>query len=185
MKKLLKIPDTGTKEGYRDRAILEIFYSTGIRRGELLNLKKEDIDYEGGYLRVNQGKGSKDRVVPLGRIACKYAENYIKGIRPWFVNSREIPELFVGKKGYKLSNSGLGEIIKKYAVKSEIPKPISPHTFRRTCATEMIKNNANLMHVKEMLGHSSTEATQIYCNLSITDLKKAHAKYHPREKDEK
>lgn len=185
VKQILRQPDTGTIEGYRDRTILEVLYSTGIRKSELINLKIEDIDYEQGFLRVNQGKGNKDRVVPLGKIASQYVENYIKGIMPWLNKSKETKELFISRKGNKLGKSTLDEIIKKYAKQSKIEKPISTHTFRRSCATEMIKNKANLMHVKELLGHNSMETVQTYCNLSIVDLKEAHKKHHPREKDEK
>lgn len=185
VKQILRQPDTGTLEGYRDRTILEVLYSTGIRKSELINIKTEDIDYEQGYLRINQGKGNKDRVVPLGKIASEHTENYIKGIRPWLNKRKETKELFISRKGNKLGKSTLDGIIKKYARLSKLEKPISTHTFRRSCATEMIKNKANLMHVKELLGHNSMETVQAYCNLSIVDLKEAHKKHHPREKDEK
>ena len=181
VKKLLLQPDTNTLHGYRDRTILELLYSTGIRKSELMNLKLEDVDYEGGYLRVNQGKGNKDRVTPIGRIACQYLETYIKGIRPLILNAKTNPHLFLSLKGNALSKNALGQMIEKYAKQSGIEKQITTHTFRRSCATAMIKNKANPMYVKDLLGHSSLESIQAYCNLSIVDLKEAHKKHHPRE----
>lgn len=183
MKKLLKTPDTNTILGYRDRAILELLYSSGIRRSELLNLKLEDVDTEGGFLRINLGKGAKDRVVPIGKIASHYLETYLKGIRPLIFRAKDHETLFISKKGNPLSKNGLGEVIGKYAKESGLERHITAHTFRRSCATEMIKNKANLMHVKELLGHSSMDTIQAYCNLSIVDLKEAHQKCHPRERD--
>lgn len=185
MKKLLRQPDTGTLEGYRDRTILEILYSTGMRKSELANLKLEDVDYEQGFIRINLGKGQKDRVVPLGRIASQYLEAYIKGVRPWIKNARQKDDLFVSRKGNRLSRNMLGCLVRRYAVKSKLEKHITCHTFRRSCATEMIKNKSNLMHIKELLGHNSMETVQNYCNLTIVDLKEAHSKYHPRERDQK
>ena len=185
VKKLLRQPDTHTLTGYRDRTLLELLYSTGIRKTELLNLKLQDIDYEEGYLRVNQGKGQKDRVTPIGKIACHYLETYIKGIRPMLIRSKTEQALFLGKRGQPLKRNGLSELIARYAKRIDTEKKITTHTFRRSCATGMIKNNANVMHVKDLLGHNSLETVQMYCNLSIVDLKEAHRKCHPREKDEK
>ncbi|MFC1643466.1 tyrosine-type recombinase/integrase [Chlamydiota bacterium] len=183
MKKILAQPDTKTLIGYRDRTILEVFYSTGIRRSELLHLKLDDIDSENGYLRVNHGKGDKDRVVPLGKIASHYLETYIKGIRPFFLNAREEKILFISRRGRQMGRNTLDHLISKYVETSGIDKNVTTHTFRRTCATEMIKNKANIMHVKQLLGHKSMETIQKYCNLTIVDLKEAHRKHHPREKE--
>ena len=180
-KKILAQPDPHALHGYRDRTILEVLYSTGIRKSELMNLKLEDVDYMDGYLRVNLGKGQKDRVTPIGRIACQYLESYIKGIRPLFLNAKKEPYLFLSLRGNQLSKNALGELVSKYAKQSGIEKQITTHTFRRSCATAMIKNKANLMYVKDLLGHSSMESIQSYCNLSIVDLKEAHKKHHPRE----
>lgn len=182
-KKIIQQPDVNTLLGYRDRSILELLYSTGIRRDELRNLTIEDVDYQEGYLRVNKGKGDKDRVVPLGRIACRYLENYIKGIRPEFCNSRNNSTLFLSKKGNKISKNVAGWLIEKYVKQANIKKHVTCHTFRHTCATHMVRNRANLRHVQEMLGHRSLNTTQKYIQLTITDLKEAHKKYHPRERD--
>ena len=167
--------------GYRDRTIIEVLYSSALRRNELLNLKLKDADYEEGYLRI-LGKGNRERVVPLGKKACQYLENYIKGVRPLFCFSKKSDYLFVSNCHVKLSEQGIKEMIKKYAALAKLEKHVTPHTFRRSAATGMIRNNANVMLVRDMLGHESMEAINRYVNLAITDLKAAHKKTHPRER---
>lgn len=181
-RKILHKPDTKSVIGYRDRTILEVLYSTGIRKEELNNLTIADVDYADGFLRVT-GKGGKDRVVPLGRIACRYLENYVKSVRPEFLINPYEKHLFLSSRGKPLSKNVLWELIKKYAKKAKIPKNVHPHTFRHTCATAMLRNKANIRAVQELLGHSSLTSTQVYTHLSITDLKEVHARCHPREKD--
>jgi integrase/recombinase XerD len=182
-KKVIHAPNTKTILGYRDRAILEVLYSTGIRRAEVISLLLTDVDYQDGLVRVNSGKGNKDRVVPIGKIACRYIENYIKAIRPELVRDPYNNHLFLSMKGSRLSKSVVGEIVKRYGKKSKVKKNITPHTFRHTCATLMLRNKANIRHIQELLGHSSLESTQVYAHVSITDLKEVHSKCHPREKD--
>lgn len=183
MKKLLHAPDAKTALGYRDRCILEILYSTGIRKEELLNTLLTDVDYNDGFIRINSGKGRKDRIVPLGRIACRYLENYIKAVRPSLIRDPYNHHLFLSMKGNRLSKNMVWELVKRYAKKAKIKKNISPHTFRHTCATLMLRNKANIRHIQEMLGHASLDSTQVYTSVSITDLKEAHSKCHPRERD--
>jgi len=183
MRKILHGPDTKTVLGYRDRTILEVLYSTGIRTEEINNLILQDVDYNGGFIRVNSGKGKKDRVVPIGKIACRYLENYIKAVRPSLIRDPYNNHLFLSLKGNRLSNNMVWEIVKRYTKKAKIKKTISPHTFRHTCATLMLRNKANIRHIQEMLGHSSLDSTQVYASVSITDLKEVHSKCHPREKD--
>lgn len=183
MRRLLEAPDTGTAIGYRDRAILEVLYSTGLRNSEVRVLKLHDVDTQEGYLRVNEGKGGKDRVVPLGRMAAKYVENYVKAIRPQLVKDPVCPFLFLNQYGDGMGKDGLLELVHKYRMKAGLEKRVTPHTFRHTCATLMMKNKANLRHVQELLGHGSLETTQVYTAVSIVDLKEAHKKFHPRERD--
>lgn len=183
IKRLMRQPDIHTSLGYRDRAILELLYSTGIRRQELFNLKPEDIDYRKGFLRVNKAKGARDRIVPLGRIASKYLENYIKLVRIDLQRRKESPYLFLSLRGERISKSALAEIILKYTKKAKLNKSISPHVFRHTCATHLLQKKANIRCVQEILGHKSLDTTQRYTQITITDLKEAHAKCHPREKD--
>jgi integrase/recombinase XerD len=182
-KKVLHAPDTKTVLGYRDRTILEILYSSGIRKEELLNVLLTDVDYTEGVIRINGGKGKKDRVVPIGKIACRYIENYIKAVRPQLVKDTHNNYLFLSLRGNRLSKNMIWQIVKSYTKKAKIKKNISPHTFRHTCATLMLKNKANIRHIQELLGHSSLESTQVYTAVTITDLKEVHSKCHPREKD--
>ncbi len=183
IKKLFKAPNIHTPVGYRDRTILEVLYSTGIRRKELLSLKPENVDYNRGFLRINQGKGNKDRVVPLGKIACKYLENYIKLVRIDLQRKKESPYLFISLLGNAIGNGTLHDIIYKYAKKAKINKPVTPHVFRHTCATHLLQQKANIRCVQEILGHKCVETTQRYTQITITDLKEAHQKCHPREKE--
>ena len=120
-------------------------------------------------------------MVPLGKIACEYLENYIQSVRPQFYQSKENESLFK-QKGREINSGSIWLLVVKYAKMANIGKEVTPHTFRRSCATEMIKRRANPMYVKELLGHNSLETIKSYCDLTIIDLKKAHQKYHPREK---
>jgi integrase/recombinase XerD len=182
-RKLLHTPDTKTALGYRDRTILEVLYSSGIRKEELLNLLLTDVDYHDGFLRINAGKGNKDRVVPIGRIACRYVENYIKAVRPALIRNPYENHLFLSLRGKRLSKNMVWEIVKACSHKARITKTVSPHTFRHTCATLMLRNNANIRHIQDLLGHASLDSTQVYAHVSITDLKEVHKRCHPREKD--
>lgn len=182
-KKVLHAPDTKTTLGYRNRTIIEVLYSTAIRKEEINNLLIRDVDYNDGFIRINSGKGDKDRVVPIGKIACRYLENYIKAVRPSLIRNPYNNHLFLSLRGNKLSKNMVWEIVKSYAKKAKLKKNISPHTFRHTCATLMLRNKANIRHIQEMLGHASLESTQIYTSVSITDLKEVHSRCHPREKD--
>jgi len=182
-KKVIHATNTKTATGYRDRAIIEVFYSTGIRRNELINLELSDVDYHEGFVRINSGKGNKDRVVPIGKIACRYIENYVKGVRPMLVKDPTDNHLFLTMNGTKISKNRVWQLIKVYSKKTKIKKNITTHTFRHTCATLMLKNKANIRHIQELLGHSSLDSTQVYTSVTITDLKEVHSKCHPREKD--
>ncbi len=182
-KKIIHVPNTSTVIGYRDRTILEVFYSTGIRRAELINLTLQDVDYTEGFIRINAGKGNKDRIVPIGKIACRYIENYIKAVRPSLIKDPYNNHLFLTINGTRLSENRVSEMVKIYGRRAKIKKGTSPHTFRHTCATLMLRNNANIRHIQELLGHASLDSTQVYASVSITDLKEVHSRCHPRERD--
>jgi integrase/recombinase XerD len=182
-KKVLHAPDTKTVLGYRDRTLLEVLYSTAIRKEEAINLLLQDVDYREGFIRVNNGKGRKDRVVPVGRIACRYLENYVLAVRPSLIRDPHNDHLFLSLKGNRLSKNMAWDIVKKHAERAKIKRVVSPHTFRHTCATLMLRNKANIRHIQEMLGHASLDSTQVYTSVSITDLKEVHGKCHPRERD--
>ena len=182
-RRIIHTPDVKTVIGYRDRAILEVLYSSGIRKEEVNNLTLNDVDYHDGFLRIDNGKGGKDRIVPIGRIACRYLENYIKSVRPELIKDPYNNHLFLSLRGGRLSKNMVWELVKKYARKARIRKNVHPHTFRHTCATAMLKNNADLNAIRKILGHESLNTTQIYTHLNITDLKEVHKRCHPRERD--
>lgn len=182
-RRIVKAPNAKSVIGYRDRTILEVLYSSGIRKEELNNLKLADVDYHDGFLRIEQGKGGKDRVVPIGKICCRYLENYIKSVRGELIKDPYNNHLFLSARGNRLSKGLVWELVKKYAKKAKIKKNVSPHTFRHTCATAMLKNKADLNSIRKLLGHESLNTTSVYTHLSITDLKAVHERCHPREKD--
>ncbi len=181
--KLLRAPDTHSLMGYRDRAMLEVFYSTGLRNSELGALRVDDMDTDEGFVRVNQGKGGKDRVVPMGKIASRYVENYVKAVRPHLVKGQDNRCLFLSLQGYQMARAVIASIVRKYAKKAKLGKTVTAHSLRHTCATQMMRNKANLRHIQELLGHACLTTTQVYTSVTIADLKEAHQKYHPRERE--
>lgn len=184
IKRLLNVPDTSTVLGYRDRTIMEVFYTTGMRLMEMVNLKVQDVDLDHGLLIVRQGKGKKDRVVPLGRMAAKYLETYLQGIRSELLRGRpDTSHVFLTVLGGAFCARAMAQRIAKHVERVKLSASVTPHVFRHACATHMIRNRANIRHVQEMLGHSKLETTERYLQLTITDLKEAHARCHPREKD--
>jgi len=186
-RKIIERPDTGTTLGYRDRTILEVLYATGLRKSELMSLTLADVNLEEELLRINGGKGAKDRVCPLSRIACSFLESYIKGIRPVLLGNRasdggrHASALFISLRGRPVSKNALGALVEKYAKRAGVKKHVTCHLWRHSCATHLVKNQANLRHVQEILGHRSLATTERYLHLTITDLKEAHRKHHPRE----
>lgn len=182
-RRIINAPDTGSALGYRDKTIMEVLYTSGIRKEELNNLTLNDVDYSDGFLRIIAGKGRKDRVVPLGRIACRYLENYIRSVRTELIKDPYNNHLFLSARGNRLSKNVVWELVKKYAKKAGIKKNVSPHTFRHTCATAMLNNKADIRAVQELLGHESLDTTQVYTRVTINDLKEVHRSCHPREKD--
>jgi integrase/recombinase XerD len=183
-KKIIESIDTSTARGYRDRTIMEVFYSTGIRRNELLGLTVADVNLEEELLRINRGKGGKDRVVPLSGVACKFLESYIKGVRPEWAGKTGTDRLFLSWRGRPLDGNTLRLLVKAHAQRARVKKRMTCHVWRHTCATHLLKNNANLRHVQEILGHRLLSTTERYLHLTITDLKEAHRKFHPRERSQ-
>jgi len=184
--KILEAPDTHTRVGYRDRTLLEVLYASGIRKAELPNLTVDAVNLEEELLRVNRGKGGKDRVVPLSGIACQFLENYLKAIRPELLKGRDTDKLFISiRDGRPIGEHGVKYLIDTYARKLRLKKHVTCHLWRHTCATHLLKNNANLRCVQEMLGHKSLATTERYLRLTITDLKEAHHKFHPREQQQR
>jgi len=173
--------DTTSPLGYRDRTILELLYSSGIRRGELFGLDLGDVDLDNAAIRV-MGKGRKERVAPVGRTALRYLQGYIKAIRPFWKGQNRSSRLFLTKYGEPFGRNALVWLINHHFSGASVR--VTPHTFRRSCTTELVRGNANLYHVKELLGHASLASLTPYTKLTINDLRKTHAKCHPRERDE-
>ena len=181
MNKLVHTPDKQTRQGYRDRVVLEILYDTGMRRSELSNLKIPDMDLKSGYVCIRKGKGDKDRVVPMSQRVCVMVQNYIAFVRPEYIKTKDTGYLVLNRSGNKMVPNGIYIVVKRIGELSKIKKNITPHTLRHTCATHMLRNGAPIRYLQEMLGHESLESTQIYTRVTINDLKKIHAKYHPSE----
>lgn len=183
VEKILKMPDVETPRGLRNRAIMEILYCTGLRSAEIRNLKVYDVKLEEREVFVRQGKGGKDRVVPLGEVAKKYLELYLREARQKILKDKEDPgELFVTRNGRGLSYTALRvNVVKKYADQSGVKKHVSPHEFRHACATHLLKGRANIRQIQALLGHESLESTQIYTHVEIGDLKQELKRCHPRE----
>ncbi len=184
VQKILDQPNLGTLTGIRDRTVLELFYSTGIRLNELCCLTVYDADLQGGMLRINQGKGRKDRVVPMGKHAVRFLREYITKVRPRCTKkNRQIRSLIVDRYGKQISNQLVSILVRSYARDAKLKKKVTAHTFRHTFATELVKNGADIVAVQKMLGHVCLATTQEYIRTLGLDLKKAHTKSHPREKD--
>ena len=175
VEKLLEAPDTTSPVGLRDKAILECLYATGLRISELVSLNRRDLNLASGWLKV-QGKGSRERMVPLGKEAIKWLNRYLRereGVR------KDSP-LFCNRYGERISRQSCWKIIKKYARIAGINKVISPHTLRHSFATHLLSRDADLRSVQELLGHVSISTTQIYTHITQERLIKIYKKYHPR-----
>lgn len=184
VRKILDQPNLSTMTGIRDRTILEVFYSTGVRLEELINLTIYDPDLQGGSLRVNKGKFAKDRVIPLGRHAVKFLKEYISKIRPQHTKkNKTIRNLFVTQFGQSLSKQIIEIMVRAYTRQAGIQKKVTPHVFRHTFATELVRNGADVNAVRKMLGHAALSATYIYTKVAGVDVKKTHGLHHPRERD--
>ena len=182
VRKLLSGLDTTSAAGIRDRALLETLYTSGLRARELLGIDLEAVNFEQATALV-MGKGSKERVVPLGKTALRWLENYVKGVRPFWLKNPLEKALWLNPQGQRLCYQRLDKIVHRHAAQAALPPNVTTHTFRRSCATELVKSGANLWHVKELLGHETLGPLRHYAALTITDLKKTHAQCHPREKE--
>ncbi|HEY8344494.1 MAG TPA: site-specific tyrosine recombinase XerD [Bacillota bacterium] len=177
--KLLEQPDLKTPAGIRDRAMLEVLYATGLRVSELVSLRLTDLNLEEGYIRC-LGKGSKERIIPLGSVAVKYLQFYLNHARKFLATTPDEEILFLNHHGHGLTRQGFWKIIKKYAEKLGIADQITPHTLRHSFATHLLENGADLRAVQEMLGHVDISTTQIYTHLTRGRLKEVYDKAHPR-----
>jgi integrase/recombinase XerD len=177
---IFALPNVEDKFGLRDRAILETLYATGMRVSELLNLKQRDINFEEGIVLVF-GKGSKERIVPIGRSARHWIQEYRKSSRIVLAKKgKSVDSLFLNLRGGRLSRMAVWKIIARYAAASGIKKEIHPHTFRHSFATHLLEGGADLRVVQEMLGHADIATTQIYTHIDREYLKEVHRTFHPR-----
>ncbi len=182
VEKILDSPgqkDPGKPETLRDFAILEVFYATGVRVSELSNLLLNGFHPEHGYIIV-QGKGDKERIVPLGKKALEKLDLYLTGARDSLLKGRQSPYLFVSRRGTRLTRQGLWKMVKLYATIAGIKQNISPHTMRHSFATHLLRRGADLRTIQMLLGHSDISITQIYTSVESGQLKELHSKFHPR-----
>ncbi|MBN1870719.1 MAG: site-specific tyrosine recombinase XerD [Candidatus Omnitrophica bacterium] len=166
-------------QAVRDKAILELFYASGMRVSELLNLKVDSVNLELGYVRC-VGKGSKERIIPVGRRACEAIEKYCQKVRTKLVKDKTTVFLFLSRLGKKISRQSIWKIIKNCAKQAHIRTEIKPHTLRHSFATHLLERGADLRSVQEMLGHSDISTTQIYTHVDRERLKTIHKQFHPR-----
>lgn len=177
--RLLETPDMSKNNGYRDRAMLELLYATGMRVTELINLKVEDVNLIMGFVRVF-GKGNKERIVPLGETIIDILETYIETVRPQLLKKTVTDNLFLNLHGKPLSRQAIWKMIKQNGVKAEIFKTLTPHTLRHSFATHLLENGADLRAVQEMLGHADISTTQLYTHISKSQIRKIYNQFHPR-----
>ena len=179
IEKILNVPDLTKYEGIRDSAMLEVLYASGLRVTELAELKQVNINYDHGYLIV-MGKGSKERIVPIGSTSIKKINDYLQLSRPYIIKNSISDYLFVTRRGNKFTRQGIWKLIKTYASAAGIEKNISPHTIRHSFATHLLERGADLRTIQLLLGHSDISTTQIYTHVETKRLREIHNKFHPR-----
>lgn len=178
--RLLNQPDITTAEGFRDRTMLEVLYATGMRVSELINLTLERVDLNMNYI-IAFGKGSKERIVPLGSVAAEFLQHYLEKVRPKLTHAgRNTNIVFLAFGGHELTRQRFWQIIRAYGRKANINKALTPHILRHSFATHLLDNGADLRSVQELLGHSDISTTQIYTHLTNKRLRDIYAKAHPR-----
>jgi integrase/recombinase XerD len=177
--RLLAAPPTGHRSGIRDKAMLELLYAAGLRVSELVALRLSDVDLEVGYVRC-QGKGAKERVVPVGAEAQRWVRRYLDSARSPLTRGRPSPSLFLSRLGRPLTRQGFWKILRGYARAAGIERRVTPHTLRHSFATHLLERGADLRAVQMMLGHADISTTQVYTHVSRAHLKKIYDRYHPR-----
>jgi len=177
--KMIQVSQGGDWQAVRDHAIIELLYASGMRVSELVGLKVDNVNFEVGYIRCI-GKGSKERLVPIGRDARKAVASYLQEVRPGLVRENPSAQMFLSRLGKGLSRQSVWKIIKQYARKAGINKTIKPHTLRHSFATHMLERGADLRSVQEMLGHADISTTQVYTHVDRERLRHVHKQFHPR-----
>jgi len=179
VERLLSQPDPNSPKGQRDHAMFEILYATGLRVSELVNLKISNINLEAGYIRT-VGKGSKERIVPIGDKAIEAVKEYLSIGRFQVIKGRNSPYIFLNSRGHPMTRQGFWKIIKKYGKEAGIKQKVTPHSIRHSFATHLLEAGADLRSVQVMLGHTDISTTQIYTHVTRERLKELHEKCHPR-----
>ncbi|MBI4726921.1 site-specific tyrosine recombinase XerD [candidate division TA06 bacterium] len=179
VEQLLAQPDPASRLGLRDKAMLEILYACGLRISELLTLKTSDLFFDQDFIRCF-GKGSKERIVPVGRSARHWTEKYRRNSRPALLKKFSAETLFLNNRGRPMSRMGFWKLLKAYAQKAGIKKRVHPHILRHSFATHLLEGGADLRSVQEMLGHADIGTTQIYTHVDREYLKEVHRQFHPR-----
>ncbi|MDQ3039470.1 MAG: site-specific tyrosine recombinase XerC, partial [Pseudomonadota bacterium] len=179
---VLAQPDVDDVQGLRDRAVLELLYSTGVRRAEAAKLSVFDVEPGRGIVRVRQGKGRKDRVVPIGERALAWVQRYLDEARPQLLADAHEHALFLNRFGQRFHSPGLGQLTRRHLKSAGITKKGACHLFRHAMATQMLENGADVRYIQEMLGHANLDTTQIYTHVSIGKLQAVHAATHPAAK---
>jgi len=179
VEKLLEAPSSSSLFGQRDRAMLELLYSCGLRVSELINLSYHNINLKEEFIRIH-GKGNKERVLPMGEVAIDYLMKYETNVRPMLLKNGQSDSYFLSNRGSAMSRQNFFYIIKAYANQVGIDKPLSPHSLRHAFATHLVQKGADLRSVQLMLGHSDISSTQLYTHIQNAQLKAQHAKHHPR-----
>ena len=177
--RLLEAPDPATPIGLRDRAILELLYGAGLRVGELTGLDVDDVDLEGGFVRV-LGKGGKERDVPVGRFARDAVGSYLSRTRPGFASERSRAALFLSSRGHRLTRQSVGRLLSGYARRAGVDRRVTPHDLRHSFATHLLDGGADVRVVQELLGHASVATTQIYTLVTKEHLREVYYTSHPR-----
>ena len=179
VERLLEAPNSKSLFGQRDRAMLELLYSCGLRVSELINLSYHNINLKDEFIRIH-GKGNKERLLPMGEIAIDYLTKYELNSRPALLKNGQSDSYFLSNRGSAMSRQNFFYIIKDYASKAGIEKPLSPHSLRHAFATHLVQKGADLRSVQLMLGHSDISSTQLYTHIQNAQLKAQHQKHHPR-----
>ena len=177
--RLIEQPDASTPSGLRDRALIELLYATGMRVSELLSVRLDDLNLRGGYLTC-LGKGSKERLVPMGGPAVTWIRQYLSAARPSLLAGRSSPWLFVNARGNRLGRVGFWKILKGHGQQAGLPRDLSPHVIRHSFATHLLERGADLRSIQSLLGHADISTTQIYTHVLEVRLKAMYDAFHPR-----
>jgi integrase/recombinase XerD len=179
VQRILEAPDPDHPLYWRDRSILEVLYATGMRVSELVDWRTTDLDLEEGVCLVF-GKGSKERLIPLGGPACRAMERYLREVRTRLDSGKGEGRVFLNQRGRPLSRAAIWDLVKKYAARGGVERSVSPHTFRHSFATHLLEGGADLVAVQELLGHADISTTQIYTHVDREYLREVHRTFHPR-----